>query len=140
MGWTTERAMIIAMLAVALFLGLFLLGCGEHRQLKSEYAATTEHLDSIRYSDATNAEALTKDHFVAGEVPAIRIQGCGGRRVRFLLVESSTGKLITGKTHNVAEGRTLYWPFPHLPEGSYYVVLKVPGLIRKETCTFTVSR
>jgi hypothetical protein len=123
---------------LTLLIFFFLLGCEKHSQLQPECASTTEHIASINYSDAKNAQALAKDNFIAGEVPAIRIQGCGGRMVRFLLYETSTSKLITGKNHYIAKGRTLYWPFPHLSEGSYYFVLKTTGI--RETCTFTVSR
>ena len=137
-GRVMERVMITALLVIAVFLGSFLLGCEEHSQLQPEHAATAQHITSINYSDAKNVQVLAKDHFIAGEVPAIRVQGCGGRMVRFLLFETSANKFITGKNHFIAKGRTLYWPFPHLPEGSYYFVLKAPGI--RETCTFTVSR
>lgn len=136
----TERATIITMLVVTVFFGAFLSGCEEHSQLQPKYTASAEHIVSIRYSDATNVQALTKDHFIAGEVPAIRIQDCGGHEVFFLLVESSTGKVVKAVKQYIGKGKTLYWPFPHLHEGSYYVVLKVPGITQKETCTFMVSR
>ena len=136
----TERATIIAMLVVGVFLAAFLFGCEGYSQLQPEYTSRAEHIDSIRYSDVTNAQALTKDYFIAGEVPAIRIQGCGGYTARFLLIDRLTNKVLKGEMQYIGKGKTLYWPFPNLPEGSYRVVLKVPGIIRKETCTFTVLR
>ena len=128
-------------LATVLFV-VFLAGCKEQSKIQPNqtYTPPTKHILTISYRDASNAQALAKEHFVTGEVPAIRIKNCGGHVAFFLLVDSSSSKVIKAEKQNIGIGKTLYWPFPHLPEGSYYVVLKVPDITEKETCTFTVSR
>ncbi len=134
------RMTLIRMLVFGVFFCIIFSGCEKQNQFQSDYTLPVKHIVSIRYRDARNAEALPKTHFFAGEVPAVRIAGCGGYDVWFLLVEEATGKVIKGVEQHIGEGKSLCWPFPDLFDGSYYVVLKVPGKIRKEICTFTVSQ
>lgn len=130
--WLTKTAVI--------FVVIFLSSCGKQNQSQSKNNSFTEHIVSIRYRDAANPQAPEKDTFVAGESPAIRIQGCGGHTILFLLVDSSTSKVIRGQEEYVGQGKNLHWPFPDLANGSYYVVLKVPGITKREVCEFTVNR
>ncbi len=99
-------------------------------------AIGAEPLTAVLYSEIRDPNVCARNSFAVGEVPAIKIQGCGGGEVRLLVVETAGGRLIVGQTIRLKSGQTYYRPLPHIPPGSYKVSMEgVP----KSSYAFTVN-
>ena len=79
------------------------------------------------------------DRFKRREVPAIKIEGCGGHAAWFIVVELATGKTVRAESIDIPRGKTIYWPLPGLSPGSYKASLKVAGITHRDRCTFIVE-
>ncbi len=127
-------------LAVAISLGV--IGCGSMEDLLAEDPDNpvigAEPLTAVLYSEIRDPNICSRNSFAAGEVPAIKIQGCGGKEVRLLVIETEAGRLIVGQTVRLKNGQTYYRPLPHIPPGRYKISMAGQGVPRS-SYAFTVS-
>lgn len=121
---------------------LGVVGCGSVDDLLTDDpdipAIGAEQLTAVLYSEIRDPNACPRNSFTVGEVPAIKIQGCGGGEVRLLVVETAAGRLVVGQTIRLKNGRTYYRPLPHIRPGRYKVSMAGQGMPRS-SYVFTVS-
>jgi hypothetical protein len=70
------------------------------------------------------------DHYVAGEIPAVVVAGCGGHNVTVRIIELSTRNVVKTFKDYIPENWTKWWWFNDLPKGSYQAVLIIEGEIK----------
>jgi len=128
--------------ALSIVISILSSGCGDVESFvgsASNHAGPQEHIATVRYLESSDPNAEEVDRFKCGEVPAIKIEGCGGHTAWFIVVELATRKTVRAESVDIPKGKTIYWPLPGLSPGSYRASLKVAGVTYRERCTFTLE-
>ena len=89
------------------------------------------------YGDMSRRPPL-KEHFGAGETPAVYVEETDRRTVTVELVDLGTGMTLEVNTDYTFRGNWMIFPFLYLPAGDYLAVLSVGGAFRAK-CNFSVE-
>ena len=128
--------------ALSIVISILSSGCGDVEsfvEATPKQENTHRHIATVRYLESSDPNAEEVDRFRRGEVPAIKIKGCGGHTAWFIVVELTAGKTVRTESVDIPKGKTIYWPLPGLSPGSYRASLKVAGVTHRERCTFMLE-
>ncbi|MHC4211842.1 MAG: hypothetical protein ACYSWP_00580 [Planctomycetota bacterium] len=130
---------IFWIVATSLVVSILSTGCEDFEDSIAPTFQSQGYITTVRYMQSRDPNAEEVSQFKVGEIPAVKIKGCGGHTVLFIVVELATGKTVRSKSLYVRKGDTICWPLPKLKSGAYMASLRAPGVILRDRWPFEIQ-